>query len=476
MARKKIVCLGGGSNYFISAIRDLVLNNDINDSEVVLYDINFNKAKIMAEYGNKLAQLAGVKLKTLAVNNLSEAVDGADFAISSIGGIGGGKTGFHDPSGIHIKDILICAKYGIYQIVGDTGGPAALMTAFRSIPIYLEICQEMEKRCPNVILFNHSNPMAILCRAMNKYTKIRQVVGMCHGVQKGKEFVANLLNIPVDELDVVWVGTNHYHWFTEIYHKGKNIYDKVKELMSKYQTKENEVMFKQLSSLYDYQITYPSDNHIIEFYPFLTQLNDPSKLPYKLKQTSHGPEIMEVYAKHGFVVEKKSKKEIKKNIKQISLKEKIDRSLTKFKTKIKEFKDNKGLVTDLEKEMASGESLGNLIADISVGRRNVYIVNIPNNGVVSNLPKEAVLEVEGVTDSHGIRGIYSGEAPLALKGLLEKTIAKQEMMADAGVKGDKKLAIQAFMLDEMAVLPEKIEPMLNELLKNSKNFLPQFNK
>ncbi|MFH1612965.1 MAG: hypothetical protein ABIB46_04490 [bacterium] len=469
--RKKIVCLGGGSNYFIDAIRELVLNKDLNDSEVMIYDINLDKAKLMADYGKKISEIAGVKLKTLAASDLSKAVDGADFAISSIGGIGGGKQGFHDPKGVHIKDILTCAKYGIFQVVGDTGGPAAMMTAFRSIPIYMEICKEMEKRCPNVILFNHSNPMAILCRAMNKYTKIRQVVGMCHGVQKGKRFLSALLNIPVEELDIVWVGTNHYHWFTEIYHKGKSVYDRVKELMPLYQPKENEVMFKKFCSVYGYQLTYPSDNHIIEFYPFLTQLKN-GELPYRLREAPHGPEIMEAYIKHCFALEDN----VKKDNHQMSLKEELDKVFKEFTSKIEELKNNKGLVIDLEKEMATGESLGNLIADISVGRRNVYIVNIPNKGAVSNLPSEAVLEIEGVTDSHGIRGIHAGEAPLALKGLLEKAIAMQEIMVDAGVKGDKKLALQALMLDEMAILPDKAESMLNELLINSKNFLPQFNK
>jgi len=134
---------------------------------------------------------------------------------------------------------------------------------------------------------------------------------------------------------------------------------------------------------------------------------------------------------------------------------------------------------DLEKllkEMAKGEKIGYLVGAIATGRRHVHVVNIPNKGAIPNLPHEAVLEIEGVTDSHGIRGVYMGEAPIALKGLLESTIAYQEVVVDAAIKGSKQLALQALMLDKMAILPDKAEAMLNALLVNSKNFLPQFKK
>ena len=111
---------------------------------------------------------------------------------------------------------------------------------------------------------------------------------------------------------------------------------------------------------------------------------------------------------------------------------------------------------------------------IALGRRQVQIVNIANNGAVPNLPNYANLELEAVTDSCGVRGIYIGEAPMSLKGILEKRIAWQELVADAGVKGDRNLALQALLLDEMAILPEKAERMLSELLTASKGMLPQF--
>ena len=121
-----------------------------------------------------------------------------------------------------------------------------------------------------------------------------------------------------------------------------------------------------------------------------------------------------------------------------------------------------------------GEGLGVLIESIALGRRHVHIVNIPNLGCVPNLPDHAVLELEGVTDSVGVRGVNAGEAPLALAGLLQKRIAWQEMVVDAAVKGERNLVVQATLLDEMAIRPERAEAMVDELLAASKDYLPQF--
>jgi len=126
-------------------------------------------------------------------------------------------------------------------------------------------------------------------------------------------------------------------------------------------------------------------------------------------------------------------------------------------------------------DSVTGEGLGGLIEAIAAGRREVHIVNIPNKGSVPNLPDYSILEMEGVTDSCGVRGIYTGKAPMSLMGLLQKRIAWQELVADAGATGNRNLVLQALLLDEAAIIPEKSEAMLDELLAASKELLPQFN-
>src|SRR5262249_27884715 len=224
MPHKKIVCLGGGSLYFGSVLGNLVAHPGLAASEVPVYDLDIDKAEIMAETGRRLAREADLDLRVRACADLADAIDGADFAISSIGGGGAGTALSIYGSPYHQQDLTIPARYGIYQIVGDTGGPAALMMALRTISIYLDLAVEMEKRCPNVIFINHSNPMAPLCRALHKHTNLKGTIGLCYGVQIGINYVARLLELPADELETIWIGTNHYYWFTRLRHHGRDVY------------------------------------------------------------------------------------------------------------------------------------------------------------------------------------------------------------------------------------------------------------
>ncbi len=454
MGAKKIVCLGGGSLYFRRLLPDLLLNKELEGSEIVLYDIDNEKVKRMAAMGQRLAKTVGASFKIRSTIDLADAVDGADFAVASIGGSGAEITKDVYGSRFHSADIHIPAKYGIHQIVGDTCGPAGMMMAFRSVPAYLKICREMEKRCPDVIVLSHSNPMAVLCRAMHKYTNLT-VIGICHGVQAGISHAAKILRVPTEELECIWIGTNHYYWFTKILHKGKDMREKLMSCVRKDQAIKGGKLCAGLSQIYGYHIVYPEDDHTIEFYPFLTQVNGGyNKLPYDLAKSAKEFVSEETAPMPGAKpvskeVRAKFFKNYQKLLDETKLPKNIDNSIT-------------------------GEGVGAIISAIANGRRQVCIANIANNYAISNLPRTAEVEVEAVTDSKGVRAVQMGEAPLVLKGILEKRFVWQELVVDAAVKGDRNLALQALLIDEMAIWPEKAEAMLDELLLASRSLLPQF--
>lgn len=455
MGNKKIACLGGGSLYFTRLLSDLLLNKDLEGSEVTLYDIDNEKSERMAAMGQRLAKTTDVNFTIRPVAELSDAVDGADFAVVSIGGSGAEVTKNVYGSQFHNADIHIPAKYGIHQIIGDTCGPAGMMMAFRSIPAYMQICSEMEKCCPDVIVLSHSNPMAVLCRAMHKYTNLT-VIGICHGVQAGIFRAAKILELPADELECMWIGTNHYYWFTRILHKGKDVYRELINRLYKIQTIKGEKLSAKLSQIYGYQIVYPEDDHIIEFYPFLSQANGGYKsLPYDLAASAQNFVSKERSMLGEKTASQEARSEFFKNyqniLDEVKLLEKIDNSIT-------------------------GEGVGSIISAIANGQRKTCIANIANNYAIPNFPATAEVEVEAVTDSLGVRAIQMGEAPLVLKGILEKRFVWQELVTDATVKGDRNLALQALMTDEMAIWPDKAEAMLEELLNASQKLLPQFFK
>jgi len=454
MAKKKITCLGGGSLYFPRALGDLVLQEDLAGSEIVLYDIDAEKAGRMAALGRRFSDEAGHGLRVRAADELADTLDGADFAISSIGGSGAEITPSVYGSYYHAADMHIAAKHGIFQVIGDTCGPAGMMMGLRSVRAYIDLCREMERRCPDVVLFSHSNPMAVLCRAMNKYTDV-QVVGVCHGVQATIGRCAELLNVPAGELDCVWVGTNHYYWVLKAAHRGEDLTERLLAAVTKVQEDEVDDLWRHLSAAYGYTVGIPSANHLIEFYPWATRVKRLDDLPYDLPACAR---------RHGFddsdpmPVRREPTPELREE----------------FLTEYQGILDGCALPEPGGSDWASEEGVARMISAIAHGRREVFIVNTPNGGLIPNLPATALVEVEGVTDSTGVRGIAVGECPPALKGMLEKRFAWQELVVDAAVTGDRQLALQAMLLDEMSLSPRQNEAMLDELLKASRDLLPQF--
>jgi alpha-galactosidase len=453
VADKKIVCLGGGSIYFHWGMVELVCQQELSGSQIMLYDLDAQKIEIVAAMTRRLIREAGTKMKVRTTTRLDEAVDGADFAVSSIGGSGAEITPDVYASRFHNADMRIPARYGIHQVIGDTAGPAGMMMALRAIPAYLKICRQMEKRCPRAILFNHSNPMAVLMRAMHKYTSIN-AIGICHGVQGGIQQAASVLGVPAAELECTWIGTNHFYWFTRVLHKGRDIYDQLRQKIRTGAPEDCRMAYG-LSEIFGHVFVYASDDHVVEFFPFLAQTPGGQKgLP---------PALVKAAIEHSFDESKPT-----------------TRASTADRAAF--FRQYRKLVDGVvlpPRELrsagnTSGESVGGMMSAIVSGRRRVCIANIANRGSIPNLPPEAEVEVEAVTDSCGVRGVQMGDCPRVLKAILEKRFAWHELVADAAVTGDRQLALQALLIDEMAIWPDKARAMLDELLDASRELLPQF--
>ncbi len=454
MGAVKIACLGGGSLYFPRALGDLVLRDDLAGSEIAIYDIDAEKAQLMVVLGRRLAHQAGANLTIRVASGLEDAVDGAQYAISSIGGSGAEISTRVYQSYYHSADMHIPAKYGIQQIVGDTAGPAGMMMGLRSVPAYIAICREMEQRCPEAILLNHSNPMAVLCRAMDKYTGIK-VIGICHGVQATIREAAEMLDLRPDQLECTWIGTNHYYWILRAAHKGQDLTARLADVFSDLGRRGSSHLAHRLSKLYGYKVGYPGAGHLVEFYSWATRAQKQGDLPYDLAEDAKS---------HGFDA----------NASELAHQTPSAEVKASFFRQYQAILDKTKLPDAATPGSASEEGVARMIAAIENGRREVFIVNVANKGAILNLPREASVEIEGVTDSSGVRGITVGECPAVLKAILEKRFAWQELVADAAVTGDRSLALQALMLDEMAIHPDQAEDMLEELLLASKDLLPQF--
>lgn len=453
MASRKIACLGGGSLYFPAVVNDLALNPDLAGSEVVLYDIDAAKVECMARYCRGVAERRETGMRVRATTRVADAVDGADFAVSSIGGSGASISRNVYGSYHHTADLHIQARYGVQQAIGDTCGPAGLMMGLRSIPPLIAICREMEKRCPRAILLNHSNPMAVIMRALHKYTPVT-AIGVCHGVQGGIAAAARFLGLPARELECIWIGTNHYYWFTRMLHRGRDVLPRLMRLTRERRPDPRHAMAAELSAIYGHRIVYPDDAHILEFYGFAAQYPRQDDLPYGLRAAAH---------EHGFDARRgmPRRRPVSRTERQAFM-----RNYAKVLADMR--------LPDVAGDSLTGEGVGAAIAAMAAGRRYVWIANMANRGAIPNLPATAEVEIEAVTDSMGVRGVSMGEAPLVLKGMLEKRFVWQELAADAAVTGDRAKALQALMIDETAVIPSRAAAMLDELLEASRDLLPHF--
>jgi len=431
--KKKIVLLGAGSSFFRGAIGEIVVTEALADSEIVLHDIDRKTLKIIEAVACRMAAEAATGMKVSSTTQLSRALDGADYALSSIG--------VHGPNNAYHKlDMDVSAKFGIIQTTGDTVGPGGISHGLRIIPIYMKIARSMEKYCPEAILLNHSNPMAQICRAINKYTKVT-CLGLCHGVQGTIRDLAEILEVPYEDVEFTIAGPNHMSWLLEIKYRGKDMYPTLKRRLAEGEPEKGHIFATRLFSILGIH-PLNNDRHIIEFYPFLRQISTPEELPYELEFRSDT------------LARRPSEKEAQKRLKRLA-----------------EGKDPITLPMGL-----SAEAVGRLMAAMATGEEYVHIVNIPNQGAVPNLPDWAVIELKAVLTSKGCRPIYVGPLPVVAARWALATIYQQELLVDAAVLGKRDLALQAMVSDPQIISLDEAEKVLDGLVKAHGKRLSRFSK
>ena len=430
--RKKIVFLGAGSAFFEGVLGETALAKGLEGSEIILYDPDRPAARTMEGVGRRLMEEAGTSIKLRVSRSLAEALDGADCCISSVG--------VHGPSfKYHKLDQDIPARFGIYQTTGDTAGPGGLSQGLRIIPIFMEIAREMEKRCPGAVLLNHSNPMAQICRAMNKFTRIR-TIGFCHGVHGTVSYIAQMLGVPEEELEVVTGGVNHMSWVLSISHRGRDMYPELRENVQEHLKDPAHIFAHALFLALD---IYPlnNDRHIIEFFPFLHGAKGKDKLPYRIQ-----------YRGTSLAARTKARKENDARRKA--------RASGKEPVRLP--------------EKLSPEAMGALIEAWARGETVVRIVNVENARAITNLPDWAVVEVQASIGPAETRPVHVGELPPAAARWTVARVYQHELLVDAAVSGDRKKALQALVSDEQIVSLDEAEKILDALVKAQGERLARF--
>lgn len=434
--KMKITLLGGGSLFFGGVITEIAMTPELAGGKIVLYDIDEKRMGIILRLGNRIAALTKSGITVEATTRREEALDGADFAVASIGVHGPGQRW-------HKADSDVVAKFGIIQTTGDTVGPSGLSQALRIIPLFVDIAGTMEKYCPGAILLNHSNPMSPICRAVAKYSSI-QAIGYCHNVAGGLRYFAEALGVDRKELSVTVAGPNHCVWLLGITHKGKDVYPELRRRLAGRPAPER---FRFSQEVLDLFGLFPigGDRHIIEFFPHARRAADPKNIPYGLQWRSD------------MISEKALAREISKEPHSIELE-------ADGKKEIRLPKEN------------SPEAMGLQIKALAYGPDMVHVVNVPNRGAVPNLPDWAVIELKAMIGQAGAKPIYVGDLPAQAARWSAAQLYAHELTVDAAVEGSREKAIMALACDPMIRDFHEASAVLDALIEAQEGRLDRFRR
>jgi len=439
----KIVIVGAGSASFGPAILgDLFAQaDDLRGSEIWLVDINAESLDLMSRYAANLNAAFQQPFAFCPTTDRCEALPGANFVIISVA---------VDRLTTWKLDWQIPLKHGVRHVLGENGGPGGLSHALRNIPLLLAIARDIERLAPQATVLNFTNPMSRLCMALDRHTRLR-FVGLCHQIVEGHHIVNRVLGL-VPEIGDWWAdaraiaqrihitaaGLNHFTFILDIRdaQTGADLYPLLRERLAK-MPMSFELMSRRLMDVFGL-FCATGDRHAGEYVGFAA----------------------ETMALTGY-------------------------DFGRYEKRSREQWDRVRYVADLTDPAACADLRSSIRP---TGERAVPIINamlrdlnqyelaanVRNNGCISNLPDDAIVEVPAVVNARGVHGVCVGPLPRGLAALMRREVEIQELVVEAGVKGDRNAALQALLLDPHIHSYAQATHLLDDLLKAHARYLPQF--
>ncbi len=444
----KIAFIGAGSFGFTRGlVRDMLSLPLFEDAEFALMDIHEGRLEMSRQACQKLVDASGKPAKVTATLDRKKALMDADAVLVTI------LSGSTD---VWQHDILIPKKYGVDINIGDTRGPSGIFRALRTIPEMLNICRDMEELCPEAIMLNYTNPMAMLCHAMQRETRIN-VTGLCHSVQGTAEMLARWCNVPIAEVDYVCAGINHLAWYLKFQHKGRDLYPELQRIVRENKDVYNEEQVRnEMFLAFDYYVT-ESSGHNSEYNWWFRKR----------------PELIEKYCTHGTNWNPGHYAYILN-----SYKEKESKWQEEFKAWI-ESPDWDDPVKRAER-LKPGHEYAAFIVNSYIGDDFFrFNGNVPNTGLISNLPEGCCVEVPVIASRNSLQPMHVGALPSQVAPLVNLSAQIETMTVDAYLSGDARLVYQAIANDPLtaAVLSlREIKDMAKEMFEANKNHLPSFSR
>ncbi|MEM9424260.1 MAG: alpha-glucosidase/alpha-galactosidase [Spirochaetota bacterium] len=439
----KISIIGAGSTVFArNIIGDILFLPAFRDAEFALYDIDekrLNDSLMVCEKMNDKLGTEARFLKFCGPAQRKQALAGSHFVISMF------QVGGYEPA--TVIDFEVSKKHGLRQTIADTLGPAGIVRALRSVPVFLDICDEMLEVCPQAYLLNYVNPMAMISWAISTLRPRIRYVGLCHSVQGTAHELARDLDLPYEELSYFAAGINHmafYLRFEQIQADGsrKNLYPDMLEAYAAGRIPKESVWNPRCPNRVRYEMfqylgyfVTESSEHFAEY------------TPYFIKNGQ--PELIEQFG--------------------IPLDEYPRRCVEQLEGWEKELADiHAGIDKDIR---PSKEYAAKIVGAIWTGQPELINGNVANNGLIDNVLAGAAVEVPCLVDSQGIHPVKVGKLPPHLAALIATNVNVQSLFVESFVQEDVRWLYHAAMMDPHAAAElslARIYALMDELLGEHK--------
>jgi alpha-galactosidase len=431
----KIAMIGAGSIVFCKTLlNDLMATPALAGAEFALMSPTEPKLRRMEAFARRMLADNGLPGSVWATTDRREAIRNADFVVSMIQI--GGVDAFE-------QDYRIPLKYGVDQCIADSLGPGGILRGLRTIPVLVDIAHDMEELArPGAILLQYANPMAANGVALGKASRV-PFVGLCHGVQTTLDLIARYCNVPKEEITYSCGGINHMDWFLRLEHKGRDLYPTLRDLFEKPEYYKNEKVRGEVFRHFGYFMT-ESTGHLSEYVPWFRK--NARALGLYCDEPSFGGESGAYYHWCRTIADKYAEHDV----------------LAFESTRI---------------ERRSVEYCSYIVEAVATGKPFRFMGNVRNDGYITNLPARACVEVPTFADDTGLHPTVIGELPLQCAALCMTNINSQLLTAEAALRTDTELLVQAVALDPLTsavcTLGE-IREMCAEMLEAERAWLPNF--
>lgn len=458
----KIAFIGAGSTIFAKNLMgDIWSYPELADASITLMDINPKRLKQSEQVANLVINTLGIDPKIEITTDRREALAGADYVVCMI------QVGGYEPA--TVIDFEVPKKYGLHQTIADTLGIGGIMRGLRTIPVLLDIAEDMEELCPDALFINYVNPMCMNQWALSRASNIK-TIGLCHSIPATVRKLSSDINLPYEDITYHVAGINHMAFFLRFEHRetGENLYPRIQQVVNEGRVPNWNRVRYEMFERFGYFVSESSE-HFSEYVPWFikqhrTDLIEEFNIPldeylarcqaqitaWEMATAAHanGQPISEAAIREALKGFNLMPRQVDIRVREVLNYYKVERSI----------------------------EYGSLIIhSIETNTPRTIYGNVPNTGIIDNLPYGCCVEVPCLVDANGIQPTHVGEIPPHLAALMQTNINVQSLTVEAALTKNRNHIYHAAMLDPHTgaeLTLDQIWSMVDEMIEAHGDYLP----